>query len=226
MKIVTITTPENIEIRYRLAGAGSRIVAAFIDYFLQALVYLLVFLVFIGLHDPIQYLEAQSSFFLATLLLVTAFIHYGYFTISEMMMKGQTLGKKIIGLKTIRKNGQPMDIKHSLIRNLFRIFADNYMVGILMIFFRGDYGRLGDVLSSTMVIEEEKEVFMDFYIELEEHLKDLTEEEKELLIAYKKNKNQIQQEKSELKARTITYFQSKYEDKEIIEGIEKYMTEI
>ncbi|SNS59844.1 Uncharacterized membrane protein YckC, RDD family [Anaerovirgula multivorans] len=226
MKTVSITTPENIEVTYRLAGAGSRVVAAFVDYFIQGMLYFLILLSVIGMQNPIDYLQFQSSFFLALVLLIIAMINYGYFTILEMTMQGQTLGKKLVGIKTIRKNGQPMDISHSLIRNLFRIFIDNYMIGILMIFLRDDYARLGDLFSSTMVIEEEKGDLSDVYIELHEDLeRKLTEEEKELLVAYSKVKEKIELGREELQERLINYFNSQYNeiDTEIVGLIKKHL---
>lgn len=226
MKTVSITTPENIEVTYRLAGAGSRAVAAFVDYFIQGMLYFLILLSVIGIQNPIDYLQFQSSFFLALVLLIIAMINYGYFTILEMTMQGQTLGKKLVGIKTIRKNGQPMDISHSLIRNLFRIFIDNYMIGILMIFLRDDYARLGDLFSSTMVIEEEKGELSDVYIELHEDLeRKLTEEEKELLVAYSKVKESMELGREELQERLINYFNSQYNeiDTEIVGLIKKHL---
>jgi hypothetical protein len=41
MQYLTVTTPDNIEIEYRLAGAGSRLAAAVIDILIQTLVFTL-----------------------------------------------------------------------------------------------------------------------------------------------------------------------------------------
>ncbi|MCT4604543.1 MAG: RDD family protein [Marinisporobacter sp.] len=224
MQFVSITTPENIEVKFRLAGVGSRVVAAFIDYFIQGMLYLIILLALAGMNDPMKYLESKSSYFLAIVLLVIACINYGYFIVSEMVMNGKTLGKKALGLRTIRKNGQPMDIKHSLIRNLFRIFVDNYLIGILMIFFRGDDARLGDVLGSTMVIEEEKEELYHYFENLSEETKNkITEGEKQLLVTYMNEKDDIFIDKEGLQKKILTYFTEKYDqvDEEIVKIIEK-----
>lgn len=223
MQFVSITTPENIEVKFRLAGVGSRVVAAFIDYFIQGMFYLIILFALAGMNDPMKYLESQNSYFLAIVLLVIACINYGYFIVSEMVMNGKTLGKKALGLRTIRKNGQPMDIKHSLIRNLFRIFVDNYLVGILMIFFRGDDARLGDVLASTMVIEEEKEELYPYFEKLSEETKNkITEDEKQLLVTYMNEKDDILIDKEGLQQKILTYFTEKYDqvDEEILKIIE------
>ncbi|QEK12676.1 RDD family protein [Crassaminicella thermophila] len=228
MKMVSITTPENIEVKYRLAGIGSRMVAAFLDYLIQGVIYLVILISLGAMRDPMQYIESQSSYFVAIVICIVAFINYGYFTILEMLMNGKTLGKKVLGLRTIRKNGQPMDIKHSLIRNLFRIFIDNYIVGMVMIFFRGDYSRLGDLLASTMVIEEEKEKFYFEHNEFLEKLKNrLTEDEKELIITYLNEKEEVKIGKEKLKDKLMDYFKSKYAstDTEVINMIEKIVYE-
>ncbi|TCO74594.1 RDD family protein [Marinisporobacter balticus] len=213
MQFVSITTPENIEVKYRLAGVASRVVAAFIDYLIQGSVYLMVLFALAGMNDPVKYLESKNSYFLAILLLIIASVNYGYFIVSEMVMNGKTFGKKTLGLRTIRKNGQPMDIKHSLIRNLFRIFVDNYLVGILMIFFRNDDARLGDVLASTMVIEEEKESLYRYFDHLsEDTINKLTEDEKQLLFTYINEKDTVQIDQEILQQKLIDYFTNKYPD--------------
>lgn len=224
MNTITVTTPENIEIEYRLAATGSRITAAFLDYLIQGSVYALIFLFLIESKNPLLYLETKSSYFLAVALLLIALINYGYFVVSEMLMEGGTVGKRVLGIKTIRKNGQPISITHSLIRNLFRVFIDNYVVGILMIFFRGDHGRLGDILSSTMVIEVEQEIGYDTYRSLPQNLENrLTEEEKQLLITYLKDIEKVTIEKEELKEKLIDYFHSKYSsiDQEVVDLVEE-----
>ncbi|AOT72894.1 RDD family protein [Geosporobacter ferrireducens] len=223
MRRVVITTPENIEVAYRPAGPGSRVVAAFIDYFIQGLLYLLILLLLAGMHDPVAYLESQSSYTVAIALLIVSFINYGYFTLLEMTMDGRTFGKKLLGLKTIRKNGQPIDIKHSLIRNLFKIFLDNYMIGILMMLFREDESRLGDILSSTMVIEEEKENLHFTDAMLPENVrKYLDEEDMTLLLTYMQEKNEVMVEGEKLKEKIQAYFTNKYEgiDEEGVRWIE------
>ena len=211
MKKVVITTPENIEIEYRLAGAGSRVVAAFLDCFCQGGIYLLILLMLAKLSDPVEYLESQNSYTIAIVLLIIAMVNYGYFTVSEMTMDGRTLGKKVLGLRTIRKNGQPMDVKHSLIRNLFRIFIDNYIVGIVMMFFRDDESRIGDMISSTMVIEEEKEnLYLTDGILSESLRKNLDEEDKLLLLTYIQEKEEIMVEGESLQEKVLNYFRNKY----------------
>ncbi|WZL74356.1 RDD family protein [Clostridiaceae bacterium 35-E11] len=228
MKTITITTPENIEVEYRLAGVGSRVVAAFLDYFIQGVLYVMILLAVAGIDNPIQYLESKSSYVIAMVILMMACINYGYFILSEMTMNGKTLGKKVLRLKTIRKNGQPMDIKHSLIRNLFRVFVDNYMIGILMIFFKKNYSRLGDVVASTMVIEEEKQEFSFSNDELTEALQNkITEEEKELLTTYIHEKESIMIGKETLKERMLDYFRTKYDtiDPELVRWIEQQINE-
>ncbi|QZY56419.1 RDD family protein [Crassaminicella profunda] len=224
MQFVSITTPENIEVKFRLAGVGSRVVAAFIDYFIQGAIYLMIIFALAGMSDPVQYFESKNSYFLAIVLLIIACVNYGYFIVSEMVMDGKTLGKKALGLRTIRKNGQPMDIKHSLIRNLFRIFVDNYLVGILMIFFRGDDARLGDILASTMVIEEEKEDLYQYFENLSEDTQNkLTEEEIKLLITYMNEREDVLIDKEGLQQKILEYFTERYGqvDEDILRIIEK-----
>ncbi|WP_129595689.1 RDD family protein [Anaerophilus nitritogenes] len=228
MKKIFITTPENIEIEYRLAGVGSRVVAGFLDYFVQGILYFMIFFIFTQT-NPINYdLKSQNSYHIAIAILIVAFINYGYFTISEMIMDGRTLGKKVLGLRAIRKNGQPLDIKHSLIRNLFKIFVDNYMIGIIMMCFRKDELRIGDILSSTMVIEEEKEKLYLMNLIPEDIKNKLEKEDLQLFMTYLQEKEEVLVDAKKLQERVFNYFKDKYEDidEEIVLFIEKKLLKI
>ncbi|WP_053956073.1 RDD family protein [Inediibacterium massiliense] len=222
MKKIFITTPENIEIEYRLAGVGSRIVAGFLDYLIQGILYFIIFMIFLQTNYKIDF-KSQNSYYIAIIMLILAFINYGYFTVSEMVMDGRTLGKKVLGLRAIRKNGQPMDIKHSLVRNLLKIFVDNYMIGIIMMFFRKDESRIGDILSSTMVIEEEKEKLYLMNLIPENIKNKLDKKDEELLMIYLQEKDEVWIDEKKLEDRILNYFKNKYDavDEEVILFIEK-----
>ena len=159
MKSIFVTTPDNIKVEYRLAGAGSRVGAAVIDTAIQATAFFIIVLtavwVAFDLNADIfdQTLERLSN--IAAMVLVLYFIiFFGYFLIFEIITKGQTPGKKIFGLRTIRANGQPITFIQSIIRNVVRVTLDNMGLGVIMMLFTKNHTRLGDMLASTIVISE------------------------------------------------------------------------
>ena len=159
MKTTYVTTPDNIQVEYRLAGAGSRIGAAVIDSIIQTLVFIIVLLFSYWVMNgfmfyTVNFDEALLSNFAAIVIISYFIIFFGYFLLSEIVMKGQTLGKRVFGLRTIRQNGQPITFIQSIIRNIVRVMIDNLGPGVIVMMFSKDYKRLGDMLAGTMVISE------------------------------------------------------------------------
>ena len=107
MKKITIITPENIEVEYVLAEVASRVASAFVDMLIQGL---LIMPLVIAILLMTKYAEAFMSIYygwvIGISLLILFLIIYGYFIVMELSMNGQTIGKKIFKLRTIRKNGQ------------------------------------------------------------------------------------------------------------------------
>lgn len=159
MNYITITTPDNIEIEYRLAGAGSRIAAAFLDFLIQSIVMLLVILTafFIILGGNLSNISSLDNiaWFSSIIMILIFFIFYGYFILTEILMNGQTIGKKLLGLRVIRENGAPISLVQSLIRNILKLSVDLTGIGVIMIMFSKKCKRIGDMASSTIVIAED-----------------------------------------------------------------------
>jgi len=161
MKSIVVTTPDNIEVEYRLAGAGSRVGAVVIDTLIQIIAFLAVLLAALwslydfNLDTFITTLEGAANV-VAVVLLLYFVIFFGYFLIFEIIMKGRTPGKRFFGLRTIRANGQPITFIQSIIRNILRVFIDNSGVGIIMMLLMKNHTRLGDMLAGTIVISENR----------------------------------------------------------------------
>ncbi|MCL2363263.1 MAG: RDD family protein [Defluviitaleaceae bacterium] len=155
MKTITIITPANIELEYRLAGAGSRLAAFLIDFAIQLLVMGLIITSILVLHNRVTYtLTAPDGAALAAILVVIFVVHFGYFTLLEMVMNGQSVGKRIFGLRAIRENGQPLVFSNILMRSLFRASIDMIYVGLFVILFSKQHKRLGDMAAGTIVVSE------------------------------------------------------------------------
>lgn len=155
MKKIRITTPENIEVEYTLAGLGSRTGAALIDMLIQGIMFLLlgISLILIGYFSP-RFWQEYYGWIIGGTVLVYTLISYGYFIVTELSMNGMTPGKKLFKIRTLRNNGQPITLKHSALRNLFRVFLDVFGVGVVLIFFTKEHKRAGDFVASTIVVAE------------------------------------------------------------------------
>lgn len=155
MKKYLVTTPENIEIEYELAGVGSRTAAAVIDLLIQTLMTVILGIILLLVYAFSGKLSKEYyGWIIGISIIIFALITYGYYIYMEITKNGQTIGKKIFSLRTIRNNGEPITLKHSAIRNLFRVFIDMYGVGIVLMFFSKNNKRLGDMVASTIVVCE------------------------------------------------------------------------
>jgi uncharacterized RDD family membrane protein YckC len=81
----------------------------------------------------------------------------GYFSLLEGLWDGQTLGKKLLGIKVVKEDGSECDIGASLIRNLLRIIDGMfyYAVGFIFMASSDTRQRIGDRAAGTVVVRVE-----------------------------------------------------------------------
>lgn len=156
----TIETPEQIDMSLELAGAGSRFVARAIDWLVQAAGLVVAALMAFFVMVPATFVaegKVASFVFLAALVILTFVCWVGYDIYCELRHNGQTLGKRVAGLRVIREGGAPVDFRSSCIRNLLWI-ADYlpvfYLLGGLLVTFSSRHQRLGDMAAGTLVVRE------------------------------------------------------------------------
>jgi uncharacterized RDD family membrane protein YckC len=156
IKYISIITPDNVEIQYRLADVASRFAAAFVDLLIQlAAMGLLCLIFFGGLQNRVFFLDDGTVAALAFLSIFV--IYFGYCIILELVMNGQTPGKKLFGLRVLRDNGMPEGFVNSLVRNVFKLIIDINGPAAFCIFFNKKAKRIGDMLASTVVVCERGE---------------------------------------------------------------------
>ena len=146
-----VETPDHVVLRYDLAGGGNRGFAAVVDFILAALVFVGALWSFSLLSDP---LPAARPFF-GVLVLVTFTSAWSYFVLLEWLWQGQTVGKRLYGLRVIRDDGAPAGFVAVLVRNVIRIvdfLPLFYGLGLLMIIFTSRSQRLGDLAAGTYVV--------------------------------------------------------------------------
>jgi uncharacterized RDD family membrane protein YckC len=82
-------------------------------------------------------------------------INWFYHVAFEVFFKGQSPGKRILGLRVVGGDGSPVSPGASFLRNLLR-FADTfmflYLIALLIISFSPGFRRLGDWAADTLVV--------------------------------------------------------------------------
>lgn len=141
---ILVSTPENVAFDYRLAGPFTRALALLIDIaIISACVIAIGFLLLL--------LGASGI----GLLLFVAFVAFwGYGGLMEGFWNGQTLGKKLVGLRVVSDTGLAINAGQAMLRNILR-YADlfpPFFPGAVAMLFGNRFQRLGDLSAGTMVI--------------------------------------------------------------------------
>src|SRR4051794_23173941 len=159
-----LLTPENVELQYDVAGMGSRLAAAPIDYTIISIGFVGIlfggFFVAAALpegfrssgNDRLAIAMAVALIALAVLLTFAGW--WGYFLLFELAWGGQTPGKRGLGLRVVRGDGQPLDFTASLVRNLLRLIDVLLPIGACFMLFDASSRRLGDMAAGTLVVRD------------------------------------------------------------------------
>jgi uncharacterized RDD family membrane protein YckC len=160
---LTIDTPEQVAIRFPIAGIGSRFLAILADTIVQiiawAVLFLIFFLVLASAPRAAGFIVNRigDKWIVAAVIIVAFLLHWGYYTLFEAFWNGQTPGKRLCKLRVIRDSGRQITFFESLTRNLIRIvdaFPSFYAVGIVVMLCNRRNKRLGDFAAGTLVVHE------------------------------------------------------------------------
>ncbi len=154
---VRVETPENVVLDLEIAGLGSRALAALIDSLI-----LLAWIVAVTLLSRLVGTMTGGGTWLGAVTILILFgSTFGYFIVYEGFGRGQTPGKRIIGIRVVQGTGHPLTAGAAVARNLLRI-ADlfpppSYLVGALFVAFHPQGKRLGDLVAGSIVVRDRPE---------------------------------------------------------------------
>jgi uncharacterized RDD family membrane protein YckC len=102
----------------------------------------------------------DGGFIVATLIVASFLVFFGYDVAFETLAAGRTPGKRATGLRVVRLGGEPVGFLASAVRNLLRIVDSQpgiiYAVGAVCILFSRRNQRLGDLAAGTLVVRERR----------------------------------------------------------------------
>lgn len=161
-ELLRIDTPENVNFAYEVVGIGTRFIACIIDTGLLALALVVVNVVAFLLLDNL--LEWAQAWVAGMAAILTFGLFWGYYIFFELMWNGQSPGKRWSGIRVIRRDGSPVTLTESIIRNLVRIvdfLPMGYGAGVITMFIHPQSCRLGDLAAGTLVVREQSELTLD-----------------------------------------------------------------
>lgn len=168
MKKLSIQTTQNVAIEYEAASLGERLGAYFID---AAVLYgyIFGFIIIWGQLSELKLLSWMSSDVSITLFYLFVFVPLAtYDLISEIVLNGQTIGKRQRNLRIIKLDGSAPNVGDYLVRWLFRI-VDIYFFGavaMLLIAAGGRGQRLGDMAAGTTVVRIQSQIPLPYWNKL------------------------------------------------------------
>ncbi len=158
-KDIIIETPEKIRFSYHIAEIGTRIAAYIIDEIIQVLIVALIILVLvIGGYSMRTHIEKNITNLAAAFFMIMIFlIRWFYFVLFEIIMEGQSPGKKLMRIRVIRNNGDSLDMETIVLRNFLRV-VDGFpiipLTGGFIALIDSKSRRLGDMIANTIVVNE------------------------------------------------------------------------
>lgn len=187
---IAVVSPENIAFKYRVAGFFPRSLAFLADVVICTLLMIcfsVLFLLLGALGDMVGLtaLFQRLSMIFQSLMLVLWFVLYWFYVaLLETFMNGQTLGKRLMGLRVLSSDGSPINGSQAVLRGVMRaadclpwvsiqifdpwvsgefdgavpwypIFP-TFLVAFMAMTLTNRYQRLGDLVCGTMVVRETK----------------------------------------------------------------------
>ncbi len=155
-----VATPERVALTLPVAGIGYRCLAWLVDASLLFFFWLVAYFVFTLLvSDVLGVLQGLSG--VAQTLMVVGFFatQWLYWTVSEVLFHGQTVGKRALGIRVVRLDGAPVGVYESAVRNLCRavdFLPMLYATACVSMLLTRQHRRLGDLLAGTLLVREER----------------------------------------------------------------------
>lgn len=150
MDTINITTSQNIDLEYELASVGERITGYIIDW-LVIIAYCIIIFATIGFGSAGGFFNGY-----AWIVIIVFIPPFFYHLLSEILLNGQSIGKKVMGIKVISLTGAQPSIGQYLIRWLFRILDFSVaggLIALLLVIVTQKKQRLGDVVAGTTLVK-------------------------------------------------------------------------
>lgn len=148
-----VVTPEAVVLEFETASVASRSLAQAVDLGVRfGMLYALVLIA--GLSSALFGTTAAIVLIIVGLFLIL----FGYPALFEARWNGQTIGKRMLGLRVVTVEGSPVRFRHAAIRSLLSI-VDFFLppLGVsatVVSLLNRQNQRLGDLFAGTIVLRE------------------------------------------------------------------------
>jgi len=174
MSVIQISTPFNIDIEFDLAEFHKRLLAYVIDFVILVLYGLSMVYLWYG---AFEVGEGGTGFVILVVLIPMLF----YSMLSELLMGGQTAGKKILGIKVVSLEGGEPTLGQIMLRAFMRFYEWGFIIftlfwgssagigflliggitSIIIMVISQKGQRLGDIVAGTVVVNTKTSLTVD-----------------------------------------------------------------
>lgn len=174
MSVIQISTPFNIDIEFDLAEFHKRLLAYIIDFVILVLYGLSMVYLWYG---AFEVGEGGTGFVILVVLIPMLF----YSMLSELLMGGQTAGKKILGIKVVSLEGGEPTLGQIMLRAFMRFYEWGFIIftlfwgssagigflliggitSIIIMVISQKGQRLGDIVAGTVVVNTKTSLTVD-----------------------------------------------------------------
>ena len=149
-----LITGDAVLLDLRTASFATRIVSAVIDGVLQ------LALLIGGIPSVAWFADRAAlddGLLAAGVLLASVLAYVGYPVLSELLLRGRSVGRLVMGTRVVRDDGGPVHVRQSVLRAvmaMFEIWSTTGAVALVCSVIDRRSRRIGDLLAGTMVIQE------------------------------------------------------------------------
>ncbi len=160
--VVSIETPEHIVFQHRVAGPARRAVAHLLDLLLcYSAVAVIGFVLIAAIAGAGAFaFRIDDTFKLGIgVLLILLFVAQWVWFAAWEALRGDTPGKRILGLRVVTTTGRPIGFSQAALRNVLRaadMLPTAYLVGVAAMVLSSRFQRLGDMVAGTLVVASER----------------------------------------------------------------------
>jgi uncharacterized RDD family membrane protein YckC len=154
MSVLSINTTFNIQLNFELAPLHKRILALLLDYLI-----LIFYLVFVFNLTSIKFtniFDDDNKDFQTTVIVLLVYLPCLFYSLLfEVLLKGQTPGKKIMNIIVISEDGNDATRSQLFIRWALKpidTISFGYMVGLIAAAASKNSQRIGDMAAGTAVV--------------------------------------------------------------------------
>jgi uncharacterized RDD family membrane protein YckC len=132
MSVIKIPTSFNIDVEFAIPEFYRRLISLLIDMVIQFCYMRIAFEIFRSIASSSNFMDADTNYNVGAIAVILFLPLFIYHVVLEITMNGQSIGKKIMGLRVVNENGGKASISQFLIRWLLRV-SDVWIVAIIFV---------------------------------------------------------------------------------------------